>query len=456
MGTTNRRPAPARHGLRERLAATLGQGYTPYVVVTLYVLLSSVWLIANPFSTIAFLVFLVSLLAIYHAPVANVYRLLLGFIVLGIVMPIVGSENQSFLEVVIQSAIFVALALGLNVVVGFAGLLDLGYVAFFAIGAYLWGIFGTNQADNIFPALANTFPLPGGWFFLFLILGTIVSGLFGVLLGLPVLRLRGDYLAIVTLGFGEVIRILANNLDKPVNITNGSRGITSITQPPIGFGDAFVTLGIANNPTEQYRLYFYILALLIVVVTVIVSRRLSDSRIGRAWAAIREDETAAIAMGVPLVRMKLMAFAAGASFAGAMGVLFAAKQQFINPPTFDLLRSISILAMVILGGMGSIPGAILGATLITLLNLRILPDIANQLTTWRRAGLPIPSQIDPVAYQRLLFGLVLILMTIFRPEGFLPERRRRLELHEDDDEQLGEELSQDEQNLVHPDIGIKS
>ena len=456
MGTTNRRPAPARHGLRERLAATLGQGYTPYVVVTLYVLLSSVWLIANPFSTIAFLVFLVSLLAIYHAPVANVYRLLLGFIVLGIVMPIVGSENQSFLEVVIQSAIFVALALGLNVVVGFAGLLDLGYVAFFAIGAYLWGIFGTNQADNIFPALANTFPLPGGWFFLFLILGTIVSGLFGVLLGLPVLRLRGDYLAIVTLGFGEVIRILANNLDKPVNITNGSRGITSITQPPIGFGDAFVTLGVANNPTEQYRLYFYILALLIVVVTVIVSRRLSDSRIGRAWAAIREDETAAIAMGVPLVRMKLMAFAAGASFAGAMGVLFAAKQQFINPPTFDLLRSISILAMVILGGMGSIPGAILGATLITLLNLRILPDIANQLTAWRRAGLPIPSQIDPVAYQRLLFGLVLILMTIFRPEGFLPERRRRLELHEDDDEQLGEELSQDEQNLVHPDIGIKS
>jgi branched-chain amino acid transport system permease protein len=159
-------------------------------------------------------------------------------------------------------------------------------------------------------------------------------------------------------------------------------------------------------------------------------------------------------MGVPLVRMKLFAFAAGASFAGAMGVLFAAKQQFISPPTFDLVRSISILAMVILGGMGSIPGAILGASVITLLNLLILPGFAAQLTTWRREGLPIPAEIDPVSYQRLLFGLVLILMTIFRPEGLLPERRRRLELHKE--EEPGQEMVEDSQNLVHPDVGMKS
>jgi branched-chain amino acid transport system permease protein len=355
---------------------------------------------------------------------------------------------------VTQSAIFIALALGLNIVVGFAGLLDLGYVAFFAIGAYLWGIFGTNQADNIFPGLIESFPLGGAWFFLFLIIGLVVAAGAGVLLGLPVLRLRGDYLAIVTLGFGEVIRILANNLDKPTNITNGARGITAIGQPPLPGESVVEAIGLAENAAGAYRLYFYTMAVLIVLLTILVSRRLRDSRIGRAWTAIREDETAAIAMGVPLVRMKLLAFAVGASFAGIMGVLFAAKQQFINPPTFDLLRSISILAMVILGGMGSIPGAILGATLITLLNLRILPDLANQLTIWRRAGLPIPTQIDPVAYQRLLFGLVLILMTIFRPEGFLPEKRRRLELHRE--VEPGEEMEPEAQNLVHPDIGMKS
>ena len=192
------------------------------------------------------------------------------------------------------------------------------------------------------------------------------------------------------------------------------------------------------------------------LLAVLVSRRLDNSRIGRAWTAIREDETAAIAMGIPLVRMKLLAFAAGASFAGAMGVLFAAKQQFINPPTFDFLRSISILAMVILGGMGSIPGAILGATVITMLNLLVLPNVAGQLNLWRQQGLPIPSQIDPVAYQRLLFGLVLILMTLFRPEGFLPEKRRKLELRAGAGEEEGEEMIQDRQDLVHPDIGMKS
>ncbi len=310
-------------------------------------------------------------------------------------MPYIGNLNQGFLDVVTQAAIFVALALGLNIVVGFAGLLDLGYVAFFAIGAYLWGIASTSQITNLLPMFADSLPFSGGWFFVFLVLGVFVAGAAGVLLGLPVLRLRGDYLAIVTLGFGEVIRILANNLDRPVNITNGAQGITNIGQAPMFFEPAIEALGFQPNEGATYRMYMYALAVIIAGLTVIVSRRLDASRIGRAWTAIREDETAAIAMGVPLVRMKLLAFAAGASFAGAMGVLFGAKQLFINPPTFDLLRSISILSMVILGGMGSIPGAILGATLITLLNLRILPDLAAQLTTWRQAGLPIPERFNP-------------------------------------------------------------
>jgi branched-chain amino acid transport system permease protein len=452
--SSNGRSSSQAGSIRDRLAAFLGEGYTPYVAVTLYVLLSSAWLLGNPTSTIVFLIFLSSLLAIYYFPVADWLKIVLGVIVLGIVMPIVGNQNQGFLDVVTQAAIFIALALGLNIVVGFAGLLDLGYVAFFALGAYLWGIFSTGQILQIFPGAEGTFPLGGGWFFIFLILAVIIAALAGVLLGLPVLRLRGDYLAIVTLGFGEVIRLLANNLDKPVNITNGAQGITSIGQAPMFFQPLVTAAGLQPSAGAEYRLYMYALAILIVLLTILVARRLNDSRIGRAWTAIREDETAAIAMGVPLVRMKLLAFAAGASFAGAMGVLFAAKQLFISPPTFDLVRSISILAMVILGGMGSIPGVILGATVITLLNLRLLPDFAAQLTLWRNSGLPIPSWFDPVSYQRLLFGLVLILMTIFRPEGILPERRRRFELHEESAE--GEQISQDSQNLVHPDIGMKS
>ena len=454
MSSTERVTSTRPPGLRDRLTATLGRGPLPSIILVLYVGLSSLGILTNRFSTVAFLLFLLSLLAIYAFPVQTWLKAVLGVIVLGVVMPIVGATNQGFLDVITQCWIFVALALGLNLVVGFAGLLDLGYVAFWAIGAYLWGIFGTQQAAAIFPGMADSFPLNGAWFFLFLAIAVVISGIAGVLLGLPVLRLRGDYLAIVTLGFGEVIRLLATNLDKPINITNGSRGITSIGQPPLPPEAGLAAIGLGGSPAGAYRMYFYVLALLIVIITVVVARRLNQSRIGRAWTAIREDETAAIAMGVPLVRMKLLAFAAGASFAGAMGVLFAAKQQFINPPTFDLVRSISVLAMVILGGMGSIPGAILGAVLITLLNLRILPDIASQLADWRRAGLPIPEQIDPVSYQRLLFGLVLILMTIFRPEGFLPERRRRLELHRE--QEAGEEMAQDSQNLVHPDIGMKS
>ncbi|PYN52049.1 MAG: branched-chain amino acid ABC transporter permease [Candidatus Rokuibacteriota bacterium] len=336
-------------------------------------------------------------------------------------MPTIGYFNSYYLEVATQVGIFVALALGLNIVVGLAGLLDLGYVAFFAVGAYSWAIFGSPHANIIFGGEA--FPLAGWWFYVFLFVGLGTAAVTGILLGLPVLRLHGDYLAIVTLGFGEVIRVLANNLDKPINFTNGPKGITPISRPPTPFG-------------LPYGEYFYFLALLIVVAVIIVNRRLEDSHIGRAWEAIREDELAARAMGVPLVRMKLMAFACGASFAGVMGVLFSAKQVFINPESFTFLESIGVLAMVILGGMGSIPGAIVGATVVTVLNLQVLKGFSLWLNELKNAGVTIfgfsladlPTQFEPAKYERMVFGIILVLMMIFRPQGIFPARRRQREL----------------------------
>jgi branched-chain amino acid transport system permease protein len=298
--------------------------------------------------------------------------------------------------------------------------------------------------------------VPTAWFFGFLLIGLLLGALTGVLLGLPVLRLRGDYLAIVTLGFGEVIRVLALNLDKPVNITNGSQGIQNIEQPSLFFAPLLRGLGVTLSDSQLYQQYFYFLVLLVLLVAVLLISRLKNSRIGRAWEAIREDETAAIAMGIPLVHMKLLAFATGASFAGLMGVVFASKQLFINPPTFDLIRSISILSMVILGGMGSIPGVILGAILVTLLNLQILPRVANVLRFLQQSGVPTPRQFDPTQYQRLLFGLLLILMMIFRPEGILPSERRREELHDSDDPSVPDELEAPKTQVSEPDIGLKS
>ncbi len=398
------------------------------MLLTAYLLLTSVLLLTNTRTSlgtdILFILFLLGFLLIYRARVAGLYKLALGTIMLLAIVPYFGTQNAYYIELAIQAGIFVALALGLNVVVGFAGLLDLGYVAFFAVGAYLWGIFSTDQAAQFLPGFT---PLAAESFYLFLALGLFIGAFFGALLGLPVLRLRGDYLAIVTLGLGEVIRVLAVNLDRPVNITNGSQGIKSIARPPLP--DVMRTLLPGLSDPQLYQLLIYLMALLVVGLSVFVVYRLKNSRIGRAWEAIREDETAAIAMGVPLVRMKLLAFAVGASFAGAMGVLFAAKQQFINPPTFDLLRSIGILSMVILGGMGSIPGAILGGMLVTLLDLQILPRIATELGALKRQGVVIPDWFDPAQYQRALFGLLLIIMMIFRPEGILPDQRRSEEMH---------------------------
>jgi branched-chain amino acid transport system permease protein len=384
--------------------------------------LSGVVVAAFPRSVLAFLLFQASVFAIYRARLPGWLRWGLVATALLVLMPVIGAYNGYYLEVATQVGIFVALALGLNIVVGLAGLLDLGYVAFYAVGAYTWAIFGSPQGNAIF---GGGFPLAPGWFFAFLLVGLAVAAVTGVLLGLPVLRIRGDYLAVVTLGFGEVIRVLANNLDKPINFTNGPKGITPIGRPPAPLG-------------LSYGEYFYFLVLLIVVVVVVVSRRLEDSHVGRAWEAIREDEVAAQAMGVPLVRMKLLAFACGASFAGIMGVVFSAKQIFINPESFTFLESIGVLSMVILGGMGSIPGAVLGATAVTVLNLQLLKGLSLWLNELKNAGVTVlgynlanlPTQLEPAKYERMIFGIILVLMMIFRPQGILPAQRRRRELAE--------------------------
>jgi branched-chain amino acid transport system permease protein len=387
-----------------------------------------------PQSLFAFLLFEASLIAIYYSSIQRKVKLWLGALVLLWLMPILGFINGYYLEVAIQIGIFVALALGLNIVVGFVGLLNLGFVAFYAIGAYLWAIFGSPQANQFIAG--GLFPLSPNWFFVFLLLSIVVGALTGTLLGLPVLRLRGDYLAIVTLGFAEVVRALVNNLDKPVNLTNGPRGISPITKPPLFFQPVLEFIGVKFSEAQLYPLYFYFLILLMVCVIVLVTRRLEDSRIGRAWKAIREDEVAAAAMGVPVVRMKLLGFAVGASFASAVGVLFGAKQVFINPESFTFMESIGVLAMVILGGMGSIPGAVLGATGVTVLNLQLLKGLSLWLNGLRQSGavLSLPllgsyclsqftAQFEPAKYERMVFGLILILMMIFRPQGILPPRR---------------------------------
>ena len=353
-------------------------------------------------------------------------RVVLGLAILLLSVPIAGFANTFIFELGIQIGIFAAMALGLNVVVGMAGLLDLGYAAFFAVGAYTWAIFGSPQAGKF---LQGNFPLPGEYMYLFMFIAVVTTAITGLLIGLPALRLRGDYLAIVTLGLGEVVRILANNLDHPINITNGPQGITPVGRPPIDwFRSLMGALGVRLDETTDYQLFFYLLVLVMIGLVVLANVNLANSRFGRAWVAIREDEIAAQAMGIPLLPTKLIAFMTGAAFSGVMGVIYGAQRTFVSPESFTLLASITILAMVILGGMGSIPGAILGAAALTILNL----DILKTFSEFVRTSLPwIPSQVDPAKYERLVFGLILILMMIYRPQGLIPEARHRAELEEE-------------------------
>ncbi len=368
---------------------------------------------------LAFIAFILSLFFVIRLPLPRVLQMALGAIIVLILIPMVGIQNTFTLDVVTQMAIFAALSLGLNIVVGFAGLLDLGYVAFFAVGAYLWAIFGSTQVG---------INLPGNAFFIVAIVAVLVAATFGVLLGLPVLRLKGDYLAIVTLGLGEVIRVIANN--NPGGLTNGSQGIAGINQPLSGLANSLAATGIESYKWQA--LFYYAIVLIIIGVAMLVTNRLDNSRIGRAWTAIREDEIAAQAMGVPLVATKLVAFATGASFAGIMGALFAAKQSFVSPESFDVNQSIGVLAMVVLGGLGSLQGAVVGAAVITILNLMLLPALGNWFNDMRSSGaLNLPAQFEVSKYQKLIYGIILIVMMIYRPQGLIPSSRRKSEIKGD-------------------------
>jgi branched-chain amino acid transport system permease protein len=428
----------------------LQKGYWPYVATLAHVILGTVLVYFSPRSTIAFLVLATSFFSLYYLKADNRFKLITGVVLALLIIPVVGVRNIFYLEIIFQISVFAALALGLNIIVGFAGLLTFGYVAFYAVGAYLWGFFGSQQY-YVMPYAPGSQPanlpflLPGDTFYLFLLLAIIAAAVVGILIGLPVMRLRGDYLAIVTLGFGEIIRQLANNLDKPVNLTNGPQGITPIQRPTLpesvlnGFNSTFS--GIIGHPTDHATLYnvmFYIMALIVIIIIVVVTKNLEDSKVGRAWTAIREDETAAVAMGIPIVKMKLLAFAIGASFAGSVGALMAASRTFVSPESFSFMQSIGVLTMVILGGQGSIPGVVLGAATVVILNLQILQSFSLYLSQLRQSDAVIPiinfawrnlsAQLDPAKYQRLLFGSILVLMMIFRPEGLIPAARRKRKL----------------------------
>jgi branched-chain amino acid transport system permease protein len=305
--------------------------------------------------------------------------------------------------------LYILLAIGLNIVVGYAGLLDLGYIAFYAIGAYLYAWLASPHFGLHLP------------FWLVLPIGAMLAGLFGVLLGSPTLRLRGDYLAIVTLGFGEIIRIFLNNLNAPFNLTNGPQGINLIDPVSIAgfsFGKPLHIFGMTFPPTY----FYYYLFLAFTLLAIFIAMRLQDSRIGRAWAAIREDEIAAAAMGINTRNMKLLAFAMGATFGGVAGGLFAAFQGFISPESFNLWESILVLCMIVLGGMGNIPGVILGAVLLT-----VIPEALRYLGDLQRATLG-HVLVDPSDLRMLLFGVALVAMMLYRPAGLMPSSQRRREL----------------------------
>jgi len=343
----------------------------------------------------------------------NLAKWVAGAIALLVLPLILQSFGNAWVRIADLSLLYVMLALGLNIVVGYAGLLDLGYVAFYAVGAYLFGLLASPQLTDNFANIAAMFP-EGLHISMWLVipLALVAAATAGVILGLPVLKLRGDYLAIVTLGFGEIIRIFMNNLDHPVNITNGPKGIGQI--------DSVSVLGLNLGKTHQLFGYdinsvtlYYYMFLVLVLVTVLVCYRLQDSRIGRAWMAIREDEIAAKAMGINTRNMKLLAFGMGASFGGVSGVMFGAFQGFVSPESFSLMESVMIVAMVVLGGIGHIPGVILGAVLLSALP-EVLRYVAGPLQAMTE------GRLDSAILRQLLIALAMIIVMLIRPRGLWP------------------------------------
>lgn len=330
-----------------------------------------------------------------------------GLLLLLVLPFIAASGGQAWVRILDLSILYVFLALGLNIVVGLAGLLDLGYIAFYAVGAYTWALLGSPH-----------FGIHASFWLVLPLAGALACSL-GVLLGTPTLRLRGDYLAIVTLGFGEMIRIFMNNLNAPINITNGPQGITLIDPVRIGdfsFSGRSEWLGLTLSSPQKY----YYLLLLLVAGVIFIGHRLQHSRIGRAWQAIREDEIAAKAIGINTRNMKLLAFAMGASFGGIAGAVFAAMQGFVSPESFSLTESVMVLAMVVLGGMGHISGVILGAVLLT-----VVPELLRYSLAPLQTALLGKVLVDPESLRMLLFGLALVLVMRWRPDGLWPARRDR-------------------------------
>jgi len=320
--------------------------------------------------------------------------------------------GTSWVRITNYAILYILLALGLNIVVGFAGLLDLGYIAFYAVGAYTYALLASPHFGLHLP------------FWIILPIGAAIAALFGVLLGAPTLKLRGDYLAIVTLGFGEIVRIFLNNLSRPVNITNGPQGIARI--------DPFTLDGLNfARPQAIGRLEFsgpikyYYLLVVVMLVIIAINLRLQNSRIGRAWEAIREDEIAARAMGINTRNLKLLAFAMGATFGGVAGGIFSAIQAFISPESFVLVESIMVVSMVVLGGMGNVWGVILGALL-----LSFTPEVLRWTMEPLQLALFGRTLMEPEVIRMLLFGLALVLIMLFRPAGLLPSAVRKRELAE--------------------------
>ena len=374
----------------------------------------------------------------------NPRRTWTSFAMLGIVLlafPFVAANfGNSWVRIMDFALLYIMLALGLNIVVGFAGLLDLGYIAFYALGAYMTALLASPQFAVVLESFVNNYPAVGNallWLFgpeiakdgihlsvwLIVPLGAAMAGMFGALLGAPTLKLRGDYLAIVTLGFGEIIRIFMNNLNAPVNITNGPQGINMIDPIRI-FGvslagkagsNATVMLGQFSMPSVNA---YYFLFLLLCIAIVFVTVRLQRSRLGRAFVAIREDEIAAKAMGINTRNIKLLAFAMGASFGGIAGSMFAAFQGFVSPESFSLTESIAVLAMVVLGGMGHIPGVILGGVI-----LAALPEILRHTVEPVQQAIFGKIWVDAEVLRQLLYGLAMVVIMLKRPAGLWPAPR---------------------------------
>jgi branched-chain amino acid transport system permease protein len=343
----------------------------------------------------------------------NKIQWILGAVALLVLPLVLQYFGNAWVRIADLALLYVMLALGLNIVVGYAGLLDLGYVAFFAVGAYLYGLLASPHLTDTFPAIAAAFP--NGFhtsLWMVIPLALVLAACTGMLLGIPVLKLRGDYLAIVTLGFGEIIRIFMNNLDHPYNLTNGPKGINQIESVKIFGLDLGKPLSIGGFEIASVSLYYY-LFLFLVIVTVFICSRLQDSRVGRAWMAIREDEIAAKAMGLNTRNMKLLAFAMGASFGGVSGAMFAAFQGFVSPESFSLMESVMIVAMVVLGGIGHLPGVILGALL-----LAALPEVLRYVAGPLQAM--TDGRLDSAILRQLLIALAMISVMLIRPRGLWP------------------------------------